>query len=208
MAMEGSGYEQNYLGLIKELKGLDFKEAAARLGLKCGESGAEAHFLGRAFRISESGVEPLDGGPSNPNYRSILIHYITSKGSGEPGGEFLSLKQLPGVPRSQAFDNEGSILNGPLYETFREGHGAFREAALSLGGEYLGAHPSGGRLWLFQVLPKLRLQVIFEEEDDEFPMRVRVLFDSHALEYMGFECLAFLHGCLVHALIEKKREGS
>jgi hypothetical protein len=199
--MEGKGYEQNYQGLIKELKGCDFKESAERLGLKAVENGVEATFLGRDFLITEEGVVAKDGLESNPNYRSILIHYVLSKGEGEPGNEFLSLYQLPGVMRSRRPQNWKTLLDGPLFEAFGEGHDAFAPAATNLGGSYLGTHQAGGHLWEFQILPKIRMQLVYVEADDEFPMEIRVMFDSRAPEFLEFECLAFLHGCLVHALV-------
>ncbi|MDR2405843.1 MAG: DUF3786 domain-containing protein [Deltaproteobacteria bacterium] len=198
--MEGQGYEQNYQGLIKELKGCDFQESAKRLGLKALENGAEASFMGRDFIITEDGVVAKDGLDSNPNYRSILIHYVLSKGEGEPGEEFLSLFQLPGVLRSRRQQNWKTLLDGPLFEAFGDGHHKFAPAAEALGGSYLGHHEAGGHLWEFQVLPKIRMRLVFEEADDEFPMQVRSMFDSRATDFLGFECLAFLHGCLVHAL--------
>ncbi|MDR2340667.1 MAG: DUF3786 domain-containing protein [Deltaproteobacteria bacterium] len=202
--MEGKGYEQNYLNLIKELKGCDFEESAARLGLQATEGGARANFLGRDFIITEEGVEPVDGRHANPNYRSILIHYIISKGDGEPGDEFLAMQQLPGVFRTRTPLAQRSLLNGPLFEAFGEGHDSFKEHALALGGSYLGNDPAGGHLWEFRVLPKIRMRLAFVEADEEFPLEVRVTFDNRAIEFMGFECLAFLHGCLVHALVESK----
>jgi hypothetical protein len=204
---EGTGYEKNYLGLIKELKGLDFEESARRLGLRAVEGGAEASFLGRDFVITEEGVRAKDGGDSHANYRSTLIHYATSKGQGEPGEEFLGLFQLPGVLRSRSPQNQQTLLDGPVLEAFKDGHDAFKAAAESLDGKYLGLHETGGHLWEFGILPKIRMRVAFLEADEEFPLEVRVFFDNRAIEFLGFECLAFLHGCLVDALVESRKTG-
>ncbi|MDR2612430.1 MAG: DUF3786 domain-containing protein [Deltaproteobacteria bacterium] len=200
-----SGYEKNYRRLVPGLKGRDFAECARRLGLREIRGGVEVDFLGKAYRVTEDGVEPLEGGPSRPNRRSLLIHYVLSEGSGEPAADFLSLEQLSGVLRGRR-EPGSEFLNAAIERSFAEGGRVlFARAARSLGGEPLGAHPSGGDLWLFRVLPGIRMQVVFSEADDEYPAEARVLFDSHATEYMGFECLAFLHGELGEALAEAGR---
>jgi hypothetical protein len=195
-----SGYEKNYQGLIKYLENHDFKANNLRLGLKDAEGGAIASFLGRDYRITKEGVEPLDGQGAHPNFRSILIHYAVSPGTGGPGGEFLALSQLPGILRGRREPGK-DILNNKIVRLFGEtGHEGFKKAALKLSGEYLGDHPSGGKIWLFKVFPKVHMQAVFYEADEEYPVDVKILFDSNAPAYLEFECLAFLNGCLVDAL--------
>jgi hypothetical protein len=197
-----SGYEKNYRRLVPGLRGCDFEECAARLGLRHFPGGVEAEYLGRAYRVTEGGVEPLDGGYADPNHRSTLIHYALSRGDGPPAGDFLGLSQLPGVLRGSK--QPGSEFLSAAIERAFGGRGLahFARAAESLGGEFLGDHPSGGKLWLFRTLPRIHMQVVFSEADDEFPVEARVLFDSHATEYLGYECLAFMHGALGNALAE------
>ncbi|MDR3154809.1 MAG: DUF3786 domain-containing protein [Deltaproteobacteria bacterium] len=200
-----NGYERNYRRLVPGLKGRDFGECAPRLGLKAVPGGVEASYLGRAYRVTEEGVAPLDGGGSDPNCRSLVLHYVLSDGTGEPSGEFLGLHQLPGVLRGRRSPGE-DFLKAPIEQAFGEGgSGLFARAALSLGGEALGDHPSGGKLWLFKVFPKVHAQVIFSEADDEFPAEARVLVDAHSTEYLGFECLAIMVSTLAEALARAAR---
>ncbi|MDR2349869.1 MAG: DUF3786 domain-containing protein [Deltaproteobacteria bacterium] len=198
-----SGYEKNYEGLTRFLKGHDFAANNARLGLTDAEGGgAVVNFLGRDYVITEEGVRALDGKPSRPNDRSILIHYAISKAGGEPGKEFLSLHQLPGHIRGNR-DPGKDILNKELVRRFEGASNPdFERAAKKVGGTFLGEHPSGGKHWHFDALPKLHMRAVFSEADDEFPVDLRVFFDSGALDHMGFECLAFLNGCLCDALVE------
>ncbi|MDR1041238.1 MAG: DUF3786 domain-containing protein [Deltaproteobacteria bacterium] len=205
MEQRDSGYEQNYQRLVPGLRGCDFGECAPRLGLKPVPGGVEAEYLGRAYRVTEEGVAPLDGAYADPNHRSTLIHYALSKGEGQPSDDFLGLFQLPGVLRGRKTPGN-EFLSAAMERAFGEkGHALFARAAESLGGEYLGVHPSGGKLWLFRTLPRIHMQVVFTEADEEFPVEVRVLFDSHATEYLGFECLAFMHGALGQALAQAGR---
>jgi hypothetical protein len=199
-----SGYEKNYQGLIQYLKGHDFAANNEKLGLTTIAGGATIKFLGREYKITEEGVIATDGKDSPPNYRSILIHYATSPGKGDPAKDFLTLFQLPGVLRGRR-DPGKDILNKEVIAAFTDStYEDFEKIASKLEAEYLGDHPSGGKYWQFKVFPKIYMQVIFCEADDEFPAEIRVLFDTHAPEYLGFECLAFLNGCLCDALIEAK----
>ena len=59
----------------------------------------------------------------------------------------------------------------------------------------------GGYTWLLKVLPKILLLIVYYDADDEFPFEVQILFDKNASRFMEFECLAFLEGCLVRAMI-------
>ncbi|MDR2353207.1 MAG: DUF3786 domain-containing protein [Deltaproteobacteria bacterium] len=194
-----NGYEKNYQRLIANLKDFNFPQGE-RLGFKVSPNSAQIKFLGRDYLLTESGVKALDGKDSKANNRSILIHYLLSEGQGDPGEEFLTLSQFPGVLRGRREPGR-DILNGPIIDAYSSsGHEAFQARAQELGGVYLGKSPSGGFLWLFKVFPKIYMQVDFLEASDEFPLEVRVLFDSRAQEYLGFECLAFLNGSLIDAL--------
>ncbi len=57
------------------------------------------------------------------------------------------------------------------------------------------------------MLPKILLQIVYYDADDEFPFEVQILFDKNASRFMEFECLAFLEGCLVRAMIMTAKTG-
>jgi len=78
------GYDSIYLELISKLSEIDFQESADRLGLEYVDGGVEVCFLKRGYRITLDGVKPLDGQPVNVNNLSVLLHYLLSKGQGEP----------------------------------------------------------------------------------------------------------------------------
>jgi hypothetical protein len=180
----------------------DFSANAKELGLIVTKEGVEARLLGRDYLITSQGVFPKDGQKADPNCLSLLVHYSLSQGRGEPGEDFLSLSQLPGVMRGQR-DLETDILNLKMEKAFGEGDDEFfATAAAKLGGIFLGEHKAGGKLWLFKILPKINLEVVYSEADEEFPLEIRVLFSSRAPEFMKFECLGFLSACLVEALVE------
>ena len=201
-----SGYEQIYESLIPKLSQCDFKEVAERLGLSLKPNGTlSVNFLGREYEISSRGVNPTDGKPVNVNNRNVLAYYTLSKGTGEPAFSYVPISYLagPGI----IFNSNLKRMTAPLGKIFSGNYAAFSEVMRKLGGSFNEKLKSGGYSWLLNVLPKIPLQIIYFEEDDEFPCDVQILFDKNASRFMEFECLAFLEGCLVRSIIMTAQTG-
>ena len=201
-----SGYEQIYEGLIPKLRECNFLEVAVRLGLSPQPDGAlSVNFLGREYEISSRGVNPTDGKPVNVNNRSVLAYYTLSKGVGEPAFSYVSISNLagPGI----IFSTDIKWMTDPLGKTFSGDYVTFSETMCRLGGVFNGKLKSSGYSWLLKALPKIPLQIVYYDEDDEFPCEVRILFDENASRFMEFECLAFFEGCLVRAMIMTAKTG-
>ena len=80
------------------------------------------------------------------------------------------------------------------------------EAAAKLGGTKVQSQ-AGKHVWRFKVLPKIPLQIVFYEADDDFPAEIQIMLDQTALQFMEFECLAFMVGCVARALIKTSQFG-
>ena len=202
--MQG-GYDSIYRGLVARLPECDFREAADRLGLDYVEGSVRVCFLGRSYRIAPDGARCEDGRPANVNTLSVLLYYLLSAGSGEPAGSYVLVEAIPrmvGMLGAQA-----RLMSTPLERHFADGYGRFSEAATKLGGveeESRGAT----HLWKFNVLPKIPAKLAFDEADDDFPVGVQIMLDTTAVQFLEFECLAFMIGCLTRALIEAAGEPS
>lgn len=196
-----SGYEQIYLDLLPKLSQCDLVESARRLGLEVLPGGEIcADFCGRTFLISHEGVTPADGQPVNVNFRSVLAHYILSKGRAEPERQFLTLSRMTGMPDGQKTFDKGMMVK-PLLRKFGNDYLGFQSAALRLGGVHQSASDGHEHRWTFTVLPKILLRLVYHEADDEFPADIQLLFDRAAPRILEFECLAFLSGCFIQSLI-------
>jgi hypothetical protein len=175
-----SGYEQIYLDLLLKLSQCDLVESARRLGFEVLASGeVTAEFCGREFLITHTGVMPADGQPVNVNYRSVIAHYILSKGRAEPEHSFLPLSRMTGIPAGQKTFDKGMMVK-PLLREFGNDYAAFQSAALRLGGALENASDDHEHRWTFTVLPKILLRLVYYEADDEFPTDIQLLFDRAA----------------------------
>ena len=199
-----SGYEQIYESLIPKLSECDFLEVAERLGLSPQPEGAlSVNFLGREYEINSCGINPTDGKPVNVNNRSVLAYYTLSQGVGEPAFSYVPISNFAGPG---LFSNI-KWMTDPLGKTFGGDYVTFSETMCRLGGVFDGKLRSDRYSWLLKALPKIPLQIIYNDGDDEFPCEVQILFDKNAARFMEFECLAFLKGCLVRAMIMTAKTG-
>ena len=198
------GYDSIYLGLMTKLSECDFQESADRLGLEYVDGGIHVFFLKREYRITVDGVEPLDGQPVNVNNRSVLLYYLLSKGQGDPENSYILFESIPRMISGVSVQNR--LMNTPLERYFDNDYAKFGEAAVELGGieeeSQMGKH-----LWKFNVLPKIPLKIVFYEADDEFPVNIQIMLDKTAPQFLEFECLAFMVGCFVRALIRTAQYG-
>ncbi len=198
------GYDSIYLGLITKLSECDFQESAERLGLEYVDGGIQVCFLKREYRITLDGVESLDGQPVNANNGSVLLYYLLSNGRGDPENSYVLFESIPRMIGGLDFQNR--MMSRPLERKFGNDYVKFSEAAVKVGGieeeSQMGKH-----LWKFNVLPKIPLKIVFYEADDEFPTNIQIMLDKTALQFLEFECLAFMVGCFVRALIKTAQLG-
>jgi hypothetical protein len=92
-------------------------------------------------------------------------------------------------------------MNTPLERYFGDDYVKFSEAATNLGGIEEEAQ-MGKHQWRFDVLPKIPLKIVVYEADDEFPAEIQIMLDRTAIQFLDFECLAFMVGCFVRSLIK------
>jgi hypothetical protein len=198
------GYDSIYLGLIPKLSECDFQESADRLGLEYIDGGIQVNFLKREYRITFDGVEPLDGQPVNVNNRSVLLYYLLSKGQGDPENSYILFESIPRM--LSGLGGQNRLTKPPLERYFGNDYVKFSEAAIILGG-FEEESQMGKHLWKFIILPKIPLKIIFYDADEEFPVDIKIMVDKTALQFLEFECLAFMVGCFVRALIKTAQYG-
>ncbi|MDR0881028.1 MAG: DUF3786 domain-containing protein [Candidatus Adiutrix sp.] len=197
-------WEQYSLKQMEALAAADLAAQAPALGLTADEQGrVKVTFLARDYLVSREGltadIVAVDGGPVTANHKSVLAHYLMSRGRGQLTGEYLPIGRLTGIAATGGSPSDNLIR--PLTEKFGDKYEAFEEAARKIGGVSQGRAPSGGRAWLFQALPFLPVQVVFFEADEEFEAEVKVLFDSSAPVFVAYEVLELMEMVLVAELL-------
>lgn len=197
-------YEKVYNGLVDRLAGHDLARAAQGLGLEFADGAALVPCLGRAYRVSPTGVTMADGGPAPLNHRIVLAYYLMHDGRGENAGRWVPYRELPG---GQDFARSLSqMVEGRLSSGFGGRMAELKQAGLDLGGREEDSPASCDLALAFTALPRIPLMLTFYDADEEFPAEARVFYDLTAPNFLDLECLAVL-GLLLVQEIEDRAKG-
>ncbi|HET89539.1 MAG TPA: DUF3786 domain-containing protein [Chloroflexi bacterium] len=133
---------------------------------------------------------------------SLILTYLAVADGTTPSSRWIGFRELPdGMFYVQAFQG---YTGGRLVRELEGGLEALRRAAQALGGEPLELGDVG---YVFTVLPRVHLAVVYWQGDDEFPSQARVLFEDTAAHYMPTDGLAILGSQLVGRLLKAARTG-
>ena len=92
------------------------------------------------------------------------------------------------------------MKNGTLEERIEKDPEGFRRACESLGGEKTGAGDMGYRLHIF---PDLCMELKFYFADEDFPPQLTFLWDKNILQFVRYETVYYIAGCLCRLLKER-----
>jgi hypothetical protein len=199
-----NGYEKTYEAVAPRLRGLDFPYAAKRLGFDLIDKYTMSiDFLGRKYELHRDGARPVDGEKTNVNILTVLVYYALSQG----GADLRDMKSRYDFALLSAFT--GSLVSGggdpgwmtePLRRACGGDYEKFSRAARDLGMTWEGSRVPGEQAWICRLLPRIPALIKCFEADDEFPFDIKIYYDKTVPEYLDFEPLAVLNGCLVSAL--------
>jgi hypothetical protein len=128
-----------------------------------------------------------------------LIHYILKGSRSRPAGQFVTFTELAG-PLFKQGSYSHSALEQPIIKRFRGPVSKLLAVAESVGGRQGGEAGLGSVSLIFDLLPHILLQLVFYDQDKEFPAQVSLLFDRNATQLIDFETLAVLVTVFVYSL--------
>jgi len=132
--------------------------------------------------------------------QSLILTYLATADGTTPSSRWVGFRELPdGLFYVQAFQG---YTGGRLVRELGDGIETFRRAAGTLGGEPLEIGDAG---YVFTVLPRVNLGLVYWEGDEEFPSQARVLFEDTAARYMPTDGLAILGSQLVGRMLKAAR---
>ncbi|MBN1304636.1 MAG: DUF3786 domain-containing protein [Anaerolineales bacterium] len=181
-------------------------EVSERVGLTCtaldtGSFDLSCLFVGESviLRWPEMTVARVKGGKLPVLYEALIFYYLFT-GDGTPmSGKRISFAGLPdGRIYNQAFQEYTGVQ---LVKKFREDVTSFKDACQTLGGQPV---EGGQASFLFQALPRLPVQVIYWQGDEDFASNASLLFDETACHYLPVDGCAILGNLLTRKLINIK----
>jgi hypothetical protein len=126
----------------------------------------------------------------------VICHYLLQAKGTVPSGQSITFRQIPdGQFYDAAFQQR---TRGPFLSSFGDKPDLFRASAEKLAGVPVAAGDAG---MVFTVLPRVPVQLILWQGDEELPPESTILFDASICEYLPAEDIAVLSGMLVYRLI-------
>ncbi len=190
---------------VEELANQSFDDIARCSGFqKTSDQHLKVPFLNRTYEMHYPDFDFTDTADSNaevPIQEQVLIlHYISAMKTVSPAGQWIAYREIPGA--SFYFSAFVKRAIDPLKKVFGKNTKAFVAAAEKLGGKRLDL---GDAAFEFQMFPKVPLQLIVYEGDDEFEPEANILFDATAGEFLSPEDGAWLAGMVVYRLMALAR---
>lgn len=198
-------YKESFRLACVELKQSDPQHLANLAGAELhsasdGTVDVQLSFLGspHIVRIGHE-VEVIKQGHPNdiPLPEKILIcHYLLNATGEPPTGQLITFRQVP--DGHFYFDAFQRRARDPFLATFGCSAELFRTCAQKLGGEPVETGDVG---MTFQVFPRISIQLVLWQGDDEFPPEASILFDASIQRNLPVEDIAVLSGMVVYRLM-------
>lgn len=185
----------------EQLAGESFEKIAQRSGFEtCNGNVFLALFLDNVFRVSFPEFDFKNSSEQEkevPIQEQVLIlHYMMQERSLLASGSWISYREIPGASFYYSAFLKRAI--DPLKKVFGQNVSGLKIAAQKLNGSTIETGDAG---FEFIVLPKVPVQLIFWEGDEEFQPEANILFDKNIGDIFSPEDVAWLAGMLVYRLI-------
>ncbi|MCP4575099.1 MAG: DUF3786 domain-containing protein [Deltaproteobacteria bacterium] len=195
-------FETHYQDYCRRIGQSDLRAASEILGIEPEGDGVRIRFLNRTYRVSGEGIS--NGSGSRPAYGLcvILAKYILccpERIYHDPEWvAFRDFKKDAAVTNVNFFTSD---VEHVLLKHFQGRVDRLEKACGHLGGV---PHDTGARYDVsmsIDLLPRIRLLVLFNDRDEDFPALCRVLFQKHSEYYLDPESLAMTGAGLAKELI-------
>jgi len=162
-------------------------------------------FLGQEYVVDGDDFTVRRPGSSkevSSYFQSLILTYLVTADGTTPSGRWIGFRDLPdGMFYVQAFQGYTGVR---LVRGLGDDIEAFRRAAESLGGDPLEEIGDAG--YVFTVLPRIHVALVYWRGDEEFPSQARVLFEDSAANCMPTDGLAILGSQLVGGILKAAQQ--
>ncbi len=186
--VSGDWREELILKLCDEIKTLNLARIAPGIGAEMQGSDLRLSCFGREFFVSPDGGIKTEA-KTTAWIRILILHYIRTAGKEDLTGRWVSYRELKaGMVKHSSFVRE---CEEPLRELFQKDFEKVVAVLVRLGAHMCEGFPTE-HAWVLSLLPKVPVAVLYWPDEEEFPARMTVLFDSTADKYLDVESLMFL----------------
>jgi hypothetical protein len=186
-------YQQSFELACASIKKMNLEERAkkAEADYRKGEDGEEISvpFFSESYQLRFPQMEFYSPSKKVVSLvtRILLLHYLIRADGNPLTGKWVAYKDIPGgLLYASVFARR---VTEPLQRRFGKSAESFREAGAKLGGE---AVEIGDASFILHAFPRVPLQHVLWEGDEEFPSSVQLLFDASVEHYLALEDMVVL----------------
>jgi hypothetical protein len=199
-------FEKIYQDYLARVAGLDLTGKQDLLGIRVEAQAVTIPFFNDAFTVTPRNIMNQKGRRPPHSVCVILCQYLLmSPDRPEDDRRLVTYRDFKdAAPYVQGFEN---TARKPVSRAF-----AGRLAELEAGCRHLGGTPCDiGILcdlsYVFEALPKVRIYLVFNDADEDFPADCSLLFEKQAARHLDMECLAMIGMVLAERLAGKDNPG-
>src|SRR5512135_2856731 len=134
--------------------------------------------------------------------RILLLHYLIRADGYPLSGKWAAYKDIPGgLLYAGVFVRR---VTEPLQRKFGKSARSFKETGIRSGGESVDV---GDASFILPAFPRVPLQYVLWEGDEEFPPSVQLLFDASVNHYLTLEDMVVLGQVTSGRLINRSKSG-
>ena len=188
--MEGTIFETHYEDYCRQISELDFLSRKETLDIKLSGNNAIIPFFAETYIVSKTGVADEFGNRPDYGICVILFKYLLQC-SGAPAAnkEWSTLKDFHKSSQFTNLNVFSSDAERPIIKIFSGRIGALLNASQKLGGKPADFSSFYDFAMEFIALPKIKILLLFNDSDGEFPASCSILFQRQAEEYLDPESL-------------------
>jgi len=162
-------------------------------------------FLDRVYSIDfpdcEMAVEQGKTGDIPLQEQVLILHYLIGVTPRPLSGNWIPYREVPGASFYHAVFIKRAI--DPLKKILGPTPSLFAEASRRLNGQRVAY---GDVSFAFRIFPKVPIQIILWEGDEEFPAEANILFDRTISDMFSPEDVAWIASLLVYRLIALSKQ--
>lgn len=183
--------EKTYRDYLAQVADLDPAKIAEPLGAEMADQGLHLPLLGNRYIVSANGVSDPAGQRPSHSVSVVLCKYLILCPPYEPRQkDWITYREFKdAAPFVGGFINNTEM---PIARYFTGKLAELDQACRKSGG----TDPDEGLPYelarRFEVLPKVPIMLLFNDDDEEFPAHCSLLFERRAEQYLDMECLAIL----------------
>ena len=177
--------------------GYDMAVLAAKSGVEDTPAHLKSKLFGQTVLVNKTdGAVTVDGrAASFEQALSVYDWLCDRRDDAVASGAYCPVSSLPGV----FVGGKGLGMEMPkLEKRIHEAPDAFVSAMKIMGAEQIALGDLG---WKLDIFPKLSMCLKFYYGDEEFPPQLTLLWDKNSLQFVRYETLYYIAGCLHDRLI-------